>query len=232
MTVKHVAVVNHSTLASEEECAVWTEAVRIQVRDHFAEAWGMPDVGVFYYGASDSIPADEAAFVGIVDDDGNAEAAGYHSVLGNMVYGLVDLSQSSVPSRTLSHEVLEILGNPHLDNWLEGPRGLQYAREACDACQQWDYEVSFSMFGRSHSATVSDFVLPTWWDEKAWEQSGWAATNYLGGIRRPWEIAPGGYAIARQPGGGVVYLAHADGARMSRSKASIHSRTNRIVRGQ
>lgn len=228
MSVSHIGVVNYSKV-KDSDVALWTEAVRLQVERHFNPIWRM-SAGVFFYDGSQTIPTSEAALVAIVDNDGNDDAAGSHSRLGGLVYGLVDAGQSSEPSRTLSHEVLEILANPLLETWVDGPAGRLYAREVCDACQAFDYDVEVSILGTRRSVVVSDFVTPSWFSDGEWSSGGYGPTSYLGSCRVPFQIAEGGYAISRDHEGRVRYLAHEGGAYMGRSKASASSRTLRIIK--
>jgi len=225
----HCAVVNHSSLAKDEEISFWCEAVNKQIREHVAPAWQVPPMAVVFYGPSVKIPSDQAAVIGIVDDDNNSESAGYHTQLGDLVYGLVDMSQSSIPSRVLSHEALEIFTDAFLDRLVNGPDSLKYFTECADPCQADGYKVPVTLFGVSKDVTVSDFCLPAWYDLPSLETAV-GPYNRLGTMTRPFEIAYGGYALAQDEKGRVLFLSHAKGAMMSAAKMNRTSRTSRIVR--
>lgn len=218
----HLGVVLTSKRIDYREAAFWTEAVRIQLRDHVAGPWGLPAPGVQLYTPDTFVPVAEGMLIVIADDDGNDDTAGYHTPLG----GLVDVGQSRVPSRTLSHEALEMYGNWALDRW-RGPdaRGRLHAMELCDAVQRVGYPVAVDLYGERRSVEVADFIYPQWFD-RDWPSD---RLSHCGAVSAPFEIAPGGYSIALD-GDDVVYLAHPEaGMNVGRSKVSKRSRTTRIV---
>jgi len=218
----HLVVVNHSTLADDKSVALWTEAVRLQLRDA-AEAWELPAPGCFFYGHRTDIPPDEGCVIGIVDDDGNADSAGYHTAIGKLAFGLVDMGQSNVPSRTLSHEALEMLGNVWLDRWMPGPKGRLYAAELADACQRDEYTIQVDLFGVTSQVRVSDFILPGWFDE-----ASLGKYDYLGLLHAPFTNRPGGYHIALD-GDEVLYVAHPEGMAQHGARIKPLSRTARLM---
>ncbi len=220
----HLAIVLTSKLAEDRDVAYWTEAVKIQLRDHAAQAWGLPPPGVAVYTPDTFVPSAEGAIIALVDDDGNDDAAGLHSVLAGMQYGLVDLKQASKPSRTLSHEALELWGNANLDRWLPGPGGLEYAVELCDACQRDEYTIGVELFGEWRDVVVSNFIRPTWFQIDAK-----LTFDILGFIDRPFGLRPGGYAIARDSNGSIRYLSHAEGSFLEPRQTGKHARTRRLI---
>lgn len=209
-TVPHIAVVLHVHDDPELERRVqfWVEAARLQLLHHVAPSWQpwAPPPGVFYYGKAMHLPSDQAAVVGIFADAEVADAAGYHTALGRTVIGAVDLSRSSKPSRTLSHEVCEIYRNAYLDEWFPGPvEGRLYAAELCDPCQRVDYQIEVEVAGESATVTVGDFLMPAWFDRRA--AGTVQALTWCGAVGEPFEIAPGGYQIALdQATDSILYL--------------------------
>jgi hypothetical protein len=228
----HFAVVRYGKLAGNRDVAFWAEAVRLQLIDA-AKVWGLAPPGMAVYDArsSDStLPlASTTVHIGIVDDDGDDEAAGFHSLMGGEPYGLVDLHQSDEPSTVLSHEALELLGNAQLDRWVPGPGGLEYAVELGDPVQRDSYAVEVEVMGEKRDVEVSNFVFPSWFGLKnAAELDDAGQTNMLGKLD-PFELAEGGYQIASDDDGRIVYLAHKRGAAMPPSKARPTSRTARLI---
>ncbi len=205
VTVPHIAVVLHVLDDPEltKQVALWTEACRIQMARDVAVAWKgfAAPPGVFFYGTAAAIPNDQAAIVGVFADAFNPEAAGYHSATGDLVIGAVDLSRSSNPQRTLSHECCEIFGNAFLDAWVPGPvPGRLYARELCDPVQRQGYTIDVDVLGEKASVTVADFVTPAWFDPNEKDLRDWC-----GAVKDAFEIAPGGYQVARE-GDEILYL--------------------------
>lgn len=224
----HISIVLSGKLAGNREVAFAVEAVRTQLQQQVAPAWGMPSPGVFFYDENQFTPASEGAVIAIVDDDGDDTAAGLHSYFADVPFGVVDLHQSAIFSRTLSHECLELWANAFLDRWVQGPNDLEYAVELCDPCQRQDYTIPVELFGEIQNVVVSDFVTPRWF--------GMAETlqkcSYNGSITEPFKLAFGGYAIAKTDRGEAVYLSHADGAFMDKRKIGARARTGRLLRGE
>jgi hypothetical protein len=227
-TPAHLSIVLSGKLAGNREVAFAVEACRIQLQDHAARVWGLPTPGVFFYSEDQFTPAKEGAVVAIVDDDGNDSAAGFHSYFSDMPFGLVDLHQSAIFSRTLSHECLELWANAFLDRWIPGPNGLDYAVELCDPCQRQDYLIPVELFGETRDVVVSDFVTPRWFGVA---ETLHPSCTYGAHIAEPFKLAFGGYAIAKTDKGEAIYLAHSDGAFLERRKIGLFARTGRLIRG-
>jgi hypothetical protein len=237
-TVPHIAVVLHvhDDPALEHQVQLWVEACRIQLLHHVAPAWApwADPPGVFYYGKAMDLPADQAAVVGIFADAEMPDAAGYHSALGSTVIGAVDLSRSSRPSRTLSHEICEIYGNAYLDRWLPGPAaGRLYAAELCDPVQRVDYTINVELLGERASITVGDFLMPGWFER---QEPGMPlrSRSWCSAVAQPFEIAPGGYQIALdQATDSILYLPARNDAiarnAIERPLSRTRSISNRIV---
>lgn len=217
----HIAVLNEATPAvSDTDVAFWTAAVAQQLRDHVAPLWGIQPPGCSFY----TDRPIGAALLAFVTDDGNAESAGFHSKLVNLVYGLVDVGQSRVPSVTLSHEAIEMLVNPALDYKVPGPSGRQVYVEPCDPVQRETYHIEVELMGERRMVEVSDFALPPWFGLPPVEERDRRLT-YLAHDLAPFETAEGGYYIAEEADGTIVFVARG-AARMNRSSLS---RTRRIV---
>jgi hypothetical protein len=224
----HIAVVNNRSRHPDREIAFEVAAVAIQLREHVAPLWDGEPPGLQFYGTAEHAPGDKAAVLGYVNDDGNADSAGYHTAAGRFVYGLIDVGQSHVPSVTLSHEGCEMYGNPHLDRKVVGKNGRAYFLELNDPVQRQTYFIEVTLFGETRQVEVADFVLPSWFGLPQPAAAG-TRTTYLGQRLAPFEIAPGGYQIAEEPDGGIVFLASAGGAGGASLRRSKHSRTMRIV---
>lgn len=225
----HIGIILTGKLVNDRDVAFACEAVRRQLQDHAAPAWGMPPPGVFVYSLDAFVPAKEGAIVVVADSDGNPDTAGYHSVLGDVPWGIVDSSQSESFSRVLSHECLEIWANAYLDRWAPGPDGLRYAMELCDPVQEDGYEVDAELFGERRTVEVSDFVVPAWFGIGDGYERG-ESTDYAKKLYGMWELDKGGYAIAQRDGR-TVYLAHQAGAFMGAGKLRRHARTARLLAG-
>lgn len=93
----------------------------------------------------------------VVDDPDQADALGYHDVSPQgKPYGKVFIKvcqQFNVPwISVLSHEILELVGDPGANQWAHDPTGRLWAFEMCDAVQDHLYNID--------GVPVSNFVLP------------------------------------------------------------------------
>ncbi len=222
---KHIAVVNHSDMITDDDVVFHTEAARIQMKEHIAPAWDQEPPGITYFGHADHIPADQAAVLAFVNDDGNADSAGYHAELAGLVYGLVDVHQSRKPSVTLSHEAGEMYANARLNRLIMGPKDRRYYIELMDPTQRQTYKISVTKFGETREVEVSDFVYPSWFGLKNPDNSD--KKTHLDQELDEFEVAQGGYQIAQENDGEIVFL-NAGEFGMRQSK---HSRTSRIIQG-
>lgn len=224
----HLAVVNRSS-ADDTEVAWWVEAARLQLREHVAPIWAAlaGPLSVFFYPGDAGIPH-AAAVIWILDDAGKPGLAGWHTAIGNQAVGAVDLSRSgSVPSEVLSHEAIEMCCNLWLDAWdpdIERP-AVQLAREACDPVQRQSYLVTPEILGRRRDVSVSNFVGPAWFGLAA---NG--ALDWLGLLKQPNQLAPGGYQITRE-GLETSIRTAPGGAAFGGWQLTPWSRTNQILRG-
>ncbi|MBS0374548.1 MAG: hypothetical protein JSR73_08185 [Proteobacteria bacterium] len=177
-------------------------AINHQLRLHFRPEWGIdarvrgvdalprPGRGAAIEGTHEAI-----IYVGDSSQDpttGVGTARGYHSQNHrNVPYGFVYLDvcarNGSPWSRTLSHEVLELLADPTAVTTISGPapgrrtRTVYYELEICDPTQADGYRI-----GR---VVVSNFVGRAYFG--LWGGSG--RTNHLGLRLAPFGVRPGGY---------------------------------------
>jgi hypothetical protein len=187
-----IAVVNASTVVSEDEVLAATAAVQIQVRRDFAPVWNIDaDLAVVPAGASPPVGAWWAI---ILDNSDLGSALGYHDLtsdgqpLAKVFAGTA--KQSGEPWTTLlSHEVLEMLADPYiyLTALAPGEFGLLlYPYENCDACQSPKYGYLIG------DQLVSDFVYPAWFDPN---QTPGSQLDFGKHIQRPFQLLPGGYSL-------------------------------------
>jgi hypothetical protein len=234
----HVALVRHGSLIGNRDVAFIAEAVRLQLIDA-AAAWGLEPPGCAVYDVGD-VPGGSGriAQIHLVPTDGDPEALGSHTKIGDSIVGDVDLSQSgSDVSTVVSHEALEIFGNADLDRWVPGPGGLEYAVELCDPVEAQSYEQGATVMDETRGIMVSDFIYPAWLGlQNAGAGRLWSTTDthFLEHMATldplpPFTIAPGGYAIAADSDGNIRYLAAAGGAMFPARKLLPTSRTARII---
>jgi len=204
-----VGVQNLSKSVTNQDAYDMSLLVNRQLRDHVAPAWGLLPPTVLYLpnGAS-GVHYD--AIIGILDDADQAGDLGWHTEGPDAdVYGRVfaqpvlanggnaltaDLSVCSV----LSHEAIETLGDSACDRWAQQESGMLIAVELADPVESDSYQLTVSARGEQVTGTVSDFVLPAWFDP----QAAGGNTDHMGLVTAPFQVRDTGYVI--QMNGGNV----------------------------
>src|SRR2546425_857524 len=115
-----IAVLNSTTLVPASDVQDWVHAVNIQMSRDFFPSDGRPGlVTVTYYPKGAVAPVD-SWWIAVVDNADVANALGYHDLtsaglpLGKVFVGTA-LTYGEKPSVTLSHELLEMLGDPFVN---------------------------------------------------------------------------------------------------------------------
>jgi hypothetical protein len=187
-----VAVINSSTVLTDDQVSAVVPALQTQVHRDFAPAWGIDaDLSFIPQGSS---PSPGAWWLGIFDNSDQAGALGYHDVtseglpLGKVFAGS-DLQAGYQWTVTVSHELLEMLADPEIDLTVfvqpDQTSGRLYAYEVCDACEddQFGYQINGTL--------VSDFVYPAWFE--SFRQPGSTQFDYGNRIGEPFALLAGGY---------------------------------------
>lgn len=186
-----VAIINESSIVTDEELATIVTALQKQVGRDFAPIWGRYAKLTFV--PKGETPPPDQWWLGVFDSSDAAGALGYHETtntgkpLGKVFAADVKADGCSL-SVTLSHELLEMLGNPFINLTAIDPNASQlvnlFMHEMCDPCED-------DSFGyKINEVLVSDFLLPQWFDANS--EIGTPMT-FNGTIQVPLSIAMGGY---------------------------------------
>jgi len=107
----------------------------------------------------------------------------HHKPIGYIFTAAAEAAQES-PSITLSHEVVELIGNRWVNAVAEGPdaRRRMIFYELCDPVEGDIYKI--------HGVEVSNFILPSWFDKNS--PGPW---DYLEKLETPFSMTPGGYLM-------------------------------------
>jgi hypothetical protein len=198
MARRSLRIVNESSYQSARVAAAVdaiSKAVRIQLRE-VATVWGEHVWDVI----------DEASKQGfkivLLDDGAAADVLGYHDVNENdgtpYARVFVDpilqndgtwLRGPNSVAATASHEACELVGDPAANQWVENARGALVAAELCDPVESCAYAIRLRDGRR---VSVSDFVYPDWFNPHA---PPGTRVDHMGKLRKPFEIAAGGYVI-------------------------------------
>jgi hypothetical protein len=123
-------------------------------------------------------------------------------------------------------------GDPPCDVWWKMPDGREVAAEVGDPVEGDSYPVTVTIAGHTRTIQMSNFILPAWKDP-----ASKGPYDYLGLLKAPFAMTPGGYMIIRDPKTGEtqdVFAAEADGAHrhlgrklLAMKRADSHSRAAR-----
>lgn len=209
-----IVIVNKSTapgLAAKLTAIV--AAIGVQLARDVAPVWGaVPALEV------GTVPAEGDSTITIQDALDVDGALGYHDENKGIPRGFVgtdatlqnggtlDEGPNSI-SVTLSHEILEMVGDYAANLWADGPDGADYARELCDAVESDSYEIN--------GVSVSSFVYPAFFDAQA---DSTEKLDHLGRLTKPFAMSAGGYQIRRTEPGNVSQVWGASAAHVSISR--------------
>ncbi|MBK7642136.1 MAG: hypothetical protein IPJ19_03665 [Planctomycetes bacterium] len=186
-----ITVQNESTLVADASLRRTLRALQKQILRDFAPAWGLTAKLVL------GPPRERAMRVVLRDRSDEKGDLGYHFHEGypvTYVFVQDDIEQYGEYTSTLSHELLEMIADPGANLYADGfvriahggQRKAMIPYEVCDAVEENLYEIE--------GVRVADFLLPEWFEP---EHPGRSLTmDFLGVLRRPFELAPGGYTDA------------------------------------
>ena len=221
-----ISVINASTVLTDDHIQPVIPALQTQVSRDFAPAWGIDATLTFV--PTGEQPQPGTWWLSVLDNSDQAGALGYHDLtpdglpLGKAFAG-TDKQYGYQWTITLSHELLEMLGDPDINLTVfdqpNATSGRLYAYEACDACEpdQYGYDID--------GVLVSDFVHPAWFQRSRTN----AQYDQAGLINSPLELLPGGYigVFDVTAGTGWTQL-HPPGAQATySSRAGVGSRRER-----
>ena len=200
-----ISVINHTggeILDEEVQCAI--RAINRQVEEDFKPYWSF-GARLRLEGRSGKKPSTE----NLSDMRGDAvlylwnqvnveEALGYHEAnFAGIPYGFVfthlakDLDENW--TTTLSHEALELIGDPEGNLLVKGPHPhdrrvhVFHWFEMCDAVQSESYEID--------GVSVSNFVLPLYFtaSDETGGRNDFLGRMYEGETLKSFSVNPGGY---------------------------------------
>jgi len=118
---------------------------------------------------------------------------GYHALAGMnglpqakvFVKSTIDIGDKVTV--TASHELAEMMVDPAINLWSEGPRGAFYAYETCDAVEDEEFSID--------GIAMSDFVYPSYFE--LFRKPDSVQFDYLKRVTKPFQILKGGYSVIR-----------------------------------
>jgi hypothetical protein len=186
-TVPTIVCVNEATVSLGVSFDRLVRALRRYANELVAPVWGTHAKLV----SGRKIPPHAWALV-FLDDSDAAGDLGYHELTPHgcplsRVFVRTTLDAGEVVSATASHELAEMLVDPGMSLYCDGPREV-YEYEVGDPVEEESFRVD--------GVPMSDFVFPTWFETFHAPDS--TRFDYLGHAHRPFEILKGGYMTVRR----------------------------------
>jgi hypothetical protein len=190
---------SHHPPGGDSTLRALTQAVSIQL-GHVAAAWGDA-----VWNIVDDANARGFRIV-LLDNEKQGSDAGYHDVdchgrpyarvFMNAIlnHGGRWLRGSNSVSATVSHEACELVIDPATNRWAQDSDGSLWWLEVCDPVESYVYSVALR---DGSQVSVSDFVHPDWCNPLA---PRGARFDEMRRLKRPFEVAPGGYGTRIQNG--------------------------------
>lgn len=200
-----ISVINHTTgQLSDEEVLATIRAINRQIAEDYEPYWGV-GAELRLEGHTGRQPDEQRlvdmrgdAVLYLWDDVNVDDALGYHDHNHSGIpYGFVftelckELGENW--SVTLSHEALELIGDPHANLLVVGPHPVERDRtvfhwyEMSDAVQAESYKID--------EIEVSNFVLPLYFtlNEEEGARNDFLGTQHNGESLGSFGVNPGGY---------------------------------------
>lgn len=210
-----IAVINESTLVTNDQVNTMCEAIQIQLNLHFAPAWNQKSIPIIFYTDKTKVPgyawtiyiidndAQVAGALGFHEEETNGKIDGYimcQPILSNggsvLTFDPANPGQYTV-SATLSHEVMETFMDRFTNVFCDNG-ATSWCQEMCDPVEQ----IGYGIMVKGVNVSVSDFVFPNFFNPYASLTKN-APFNYLNSLKAPFTILAGGYAIQRTGGPGT-----------------------------
>ncbi len=205
--VREIAFINGGAM-DPADFAFAIEAIRIQLHRDFLPAWQdyLPvkrPIDVMGYSSSKDLAPGSFAPIQIVTALDNPEWLGDH---GGLEVSDTAWGRSMPQSTVMSHEAVELAGDPFGNRWVRLPSGLVTALEVADGVENDHYAITATIGGQSRDVWVSNFVHPAYFGEGAGQ------FDHMGLCTEPGENR--GYLITQLDDGTVVnvFAAHASEA--------------------
>lgn len=223
--VPTIAIVNHSSAVTDAELVNWVPALQTQISRDLAPFWGVD--AVLSACAAGQMPAAEAWPVYLRDHSDISGDLGYHDDDSGrpaaQIFAADDRDYGALVPVTLSHELVEMLGDPSASRM--APDG-RHIIELCDPVEA-DAD-GYDIPGRDGKPVrVSNFVLPAWFGLPNPGED--RRVDFRGLLAQPYQLRPGGYIEYWDGHQWTQRRArHADGTHSRRS--ARHGRTFRRTR--
>lgn len=238
-----ISVINHTAgQISDEELQIAIRAINRQIREDYEPYWYIGGE-LRLEGKSGAKPSKQ----NLSDMRGDAVLYLWNSVDVDNALGYHDANNRGIPfgfvftelakqlgeswTVTLSHEALELLGDPEVNLLVQGPHPAEPNRtvfhwyEMCDAVQAETYEID--------GVAVSNFVLPLYFTggDEVGGRNDFLGRAYNGKTLRSFGVNPGGYVGFFDPEKGDHDTFSAKGDGVAARRLELKSKAKGARRG-
>jgi hypothetical protein len=185
-----ITCINKATIDLGVNFKKLVAALQKFVNVSFAPIWGTPANLVL------ATTFAKGAWAIVFLDDADVEnALGYHDLTPDglplsKVFVKTTLAARQKVSVTACHELAEMLVDPAINLWAEGPNDQLYAYEMSDAVEEVEFDID--------GIAMSDFVYPAYFE--SFRKARSAQFDYCKKVTRPLQLLSGGYSIVRKGG--------------------------------
>ncbi len=194
-----MAVINRSSAVTDAEVARFTSALQVQIDRDFSPVWDQP-ANLVFVGLTHTVPRGVWQLL-IEDTSPDPGALGFHLLTDDghpigHVYAKDSINDGLSWTVTGSHEALELLADPRIDQVRFQPTGnvtgMLRALEVCDACEDDSFGYDVDLHDGLPPVKVSAFVRRHWF-EPGPHPPGTHFSVPPGILKAPFELATGGY---------------------------------------
>ena len=188
----------------DERTAAFVAAALDAQAAEFCTKWNLPPVPVNYYSTDVllGLEGEELAkftadsyMVTVQTTIDVANALGYHDDVLGTIFARV-LWQVDATWATISHEILELLGDLTCDIYVSKGNGTEQAKEACDRVEEDSYPCVGTIGDDSMTFALSNYLLLS-----AFEPNSQGPWDRMGTLKTWDGLTPGGYEIVRDAAG-------------------------------
>jgi len=185
--VPTIACINKATVGLDVDFDELIPTLQKFLDECFAPVWGTPAKLV-----KASKPLSGAWTLVFLDDADTPRALGYHDLTKDglplaKIFVRTTLEIGDKVSVTVCHKLAEMLVDPAINLWSDGPKGKLYAYEMCDAVEQEQFSID--------GIAMSDFVYPAYFE--LYRKPNSVQFDYLKKVTKPFQILKGGYSLVR-----------------------------------
>ncbi len=194
-----LALKNQSTVVTDAELVKAAAALQIQLDRDWLPLWHST-AKIVVLDRTQPVPAG-AWPIYIMDTSDMSDALGYHYNVRGTPYGRVfaktGIDNGYAWTITLSHEIVEIMGNPLVNATV---LRMNSANSATLYMMETGDPVEADNLGyKIDGIALSDFVTPAWFDVEATVRG--TRYDFAGHCTAPFQILPGGYmSVMNLPG--------------------------------